>query len=175
MEGFSEQGEITGHPELHGSVASYRKVTDPCSVSCGYSVSLWHFQGSPSGTWGGAITSKGLWYEELRSCREVVVMQDVCDTGWVEGYPPVSPLRFSRSLIRKTRRRMVCRLGWTLVPFFMFWPFFEQVITWLFGRGSWACRPLTTSLCTTTKGIDFLSVTHRDAIGSKYLCFFRSR
>lgn len=47
------------------------------------------------GVWGGGLMTEGSRRQELKSCpearRTADVMEDVCDRGWAEGYPPVSP------------------------------------------------------------------------------------
>lgn len=90
VEGLSEQGKITGHPQLPPAITGmlplwppHRKVTDPCSVAHGYSVSLWHFQG----VLGDLGTAQSLWYLQLKSGWAVwkrLLWFRTCDPVWVE-------------------------------------------------------------------------------------------
>lgn len=90
--------------------------------------------------------------EELSGSRGTTgVRQDVCDTEQVEGYPLGFPTTNLPGPYMEDEDRDVCRLGWTLVPFF-------NVLTILgtghVGGRTRACRPHSTYLSVTTVGID---------------------
>lgn len=158
VKGFSEQGKITSHPELpqHCSLCGLPAEGGRSTLCCPrlQYVAL-AFPGNPLGAWGGAITSKGLWYEELSGSRGMAgVMQDVCDRGWVEGYPPVSPQTTLQEPYMEDKDRDDVWAQMDPGAFFKFWPFLEHVTSWHFGCRFWACRPHSTYLCVTTVGID---------------------
>lgn len=78
VEGFNEQGKISGHLEL--PPASHRKVTDPRSAAHSCRVSLWHFQGILWELEDGQQRAESC---RVRSRREVGgrLVQDVRDRG----------------------------------------------------------------------------------------------